>query len=57
VASRVAVGVLEGKMEEDQDLVGTVHPVVDLDEEIHMSGQRLAAEELGEDLNSSPVPI
>ena len=56
MASRVAVEVLEGKMEEDQELVGTVHLVVDLDEEIQ-TGQRLAAEELGEDLNSSPVPI
>jgi hypothetical protein len=57
VASHVAVGVLEGKMEEDREEVGTVHPVVDLDGEIRMSGQKMGAKEPEGDLNSSSPPI
>ena len=46
-----------GVLEEDREVTETVHPVLDLDEEIRMSGLTLAAEELGGDPNSSSVPI
>ena len=51
--SRVALEALEGEVGEDQDVTGTVHLVLDLDEEIRM---RLAAKEPGGDLNSNLVP-
>jgi hypothetical protein len=53
VVSHVALEAMEGGAGEDQDVSRTVHPAVDLDEEIRMSS--LAAEETGEDLNSSFV--
>ena len=46
VASHVALEALERGVGEDQDMTGTVHPVLDLDEEIRMlNSVRLAAEE------------
>lgn len=55
VVSRVALEAKEG-VGEDQDVSGTVHPVQDLAEETRKSSPaRLAAEEHGEDLNSSFV--
>lgn len=55
--SRVALETLEGGVGEAQDVTGTEHPVLDLDEEIHMlSPVRLAAEEAVGDLNLNLVP-
>lgn len=57
VVSRVALEALEDGVGEDQDVTGAVHPVLDLDEEIHMlSSLRLAEEESGGVLNSNFVP-
>ena len=55
VVSRVALEALEGWVEEDQDVTGAVHPVLDLDEEIRMLNS-VAAEESGGDLNLNFVP-
>ena len=53
VVSHVAAEALEGEVEKDQDVSGTVHPVLDPDEETRMlSPLRMARA----DLNSSFVP-
>ena len=57
MVSRVALEALKEGVGEDQDVVGTVHPVLNLDEEIRMLGPvRLAVEEAGGHLNSNFVP-
>lgn len=57
VVSRVALEALEGAVEEDQDMTGTVYPVLDPDEEIRVSSPvKMAAEESREDLNSNFLP-
>ena len=53
--SCVALEALEGAVDEDQDVTGTEHPVLDPGEEIHMSSPGVAAEEARGDLNSSFV--
>lgn len=56
MVSRVAVVALEGGVGEDQEVeLGDL--ALDLDEEIHMSGLRLAVKEVEGELNSSLVPI
>ena len=57
VVSHVALEALGDRVGKDQDVTETVHPVLDLDEEIRMlSSVRLASEESGGDLNSNFVP-